>query len=91
MKVRAAVKLSRNDALQAVKELTVSLLLTRGRADTTLVIKTERVINTDPIPPPFPSMHQHTVVLSQTITHTMMKQENPFSAHRGGEAGLWRD
>lgn len=53
MKVRAAVKLSRNDALQAVKELTVSLLLTRGRADTTLVIKTERVINTDPIPPPY--------------------------------------
>lgn len=30
MKVRAAVKLSRNDALQAVKEFTVSLLLTRG-------------------------------------------------------------
>lgn len=28
MKVRAAVKLSRNDALQAVKEFTVSLLLT---------------------------------------------------------------
>lgn len=29
IKVRAAVKLSRNDALQEGKELTVSLLLTR--------------------------------------------------------------